>query len=78
MLGRLAVDRRSQGQGLGKFLLLDALRRICAAADQVSAHAVVLDAIDEGAKRFYERFGFLELTDDSLHLFLPMVRELAL
>jgi len=38
----------------------------------VAAHAVVLDAIDEGAKRFYEQYGFLELADDPLHLFLPM------
>ena len=57
---------------------MDALRRICDAAEHVSAHAVVLDAIDDDAKRFYERYGFLELTDNPLHLFLPMasVRQL--
>jgi GNAT superfamily N-acetyltransferase len=72
LLGRLAVDVRQQGRGLGGFLLIDALRRISSAAEHVAAHAVVLDAIDDDAKRFYERYGFLELTDNPLHLFLPM------
>ncbi len=78
LLGRLAVDMRHQGRGLGGFLLIDALRRISDAAEHVAAHAVVLDAIDDDAKRFYERYGFLELTDNPLHLFLPMasVRQL--
>lgn len=78
LLGRLAVDQSAQGGGLGRALLIDALRRIANAAEDVAAHAVVLHAIDEDAKRFYERYGFLELTDDPLHLFLPMdtVRQL--
>jgi GNAT superfamily N-acetyltransferase len=78
LLGRLAVDMRHQGRGLGGFLLTDALRRISDAAEHVAAHAVLLDAIDDDAKRFYERYGFLELTDNPLHLFLPMasVRQL--
>jgi predicted GNAT family N-acyltransferase len=78
LLGRLAVDVRQQRRGLGEFLLIDALRRISIAAAHVAAHAVVLDAIDDDAKRFYERYGFLELTDNPLHLFLPMasVRQL--
>ena len=72
LIGRLAVDQRHQRQGLGEFLLSDALRRICQAAEHVAAHAIVLDAIDDDAKQFYERFGILELTDDPLHLFLPL------
>jgi GNAT superfamily N-acetyltransferase len=72
LLGRLAVDARQRRRGLGEFLLIDALRRISIAAEDLAAHAVVLDAIDDDAKRFYERYGFLELTDDRLHLFLPM------
>lgn len=72
LIGRLAVDERHQRQGLGGFLLLDALRRICQAAEHVAAHAIVVDAIDDDAKRFYERYGFLELTDNPLHLFLPL------
>lgn len=72
LLGRLAVDLRQQGRGLGAFLLIDALVRISIAAEHVAAHAVVLGAIDDDAKRFYERYGFGELTGDPLHLFLPM------
>lgn len=72
LVGRLAVDQRHQRQGLGELLLVDALRRICQAADDVAAHAIVLDAIDDDAKKFYEQFGFLELTDNPLHLFLPL------
>jgi len=72
LIGRLAVDQSAQGEGLGKLLLIDALRRIAAAAEQVAAHAIILDAIDDHARAFYARFGFLELTDDPMHLFLPM------
>lgn len=79
LLGRLAVDKRHQGQGLGELLLMDALQRIREAAKNVAAHAVVVDAIDDSAKRFYQKYGFLGLTDNPLHLFLPMasVREVA-
>jgi predicted GNAT family N-acyltransferase len=72
------VDTKAQGEGLGRFLLIDALRRIANAAEDVAAHAVVLDAIDEDAVSFYSNYGFLELMDDPLHLFLPMdtVRQL--
>lgn len=72
LLARLAVDQRAQGEGLGRTLLLDALRRILRASLEVPAHAVVLDAEDGDAKSFYLPYGFLELTDDPLHLFLPM------
>lgn len=72
LIGRLAVDERHQGQGLGEFLLLDALRRICQAAEHIAAHAIVVDAMDDDAKKFYERYGFLQLTDNPLHLFLPL------
>jgi len=72
LLGRLAVHESAQRQGLGELLLIDALNRIARAALEVPAHAVVLDAMDEDAKGFYERYGFQELTDNPLHLFLPM------
>jgi len=72
LIGRLAVDERHQRQGLGELLLSDALRRICQAAEHVAAHAIVLDSIDDDAKQFYKRYGFLGLSDDPLHLFLPL------
>jgi GNAT superfamily N-acetyltransferase len=80
LLGRLAVDLSVRGQGLGEFLLLDALRRACHIADMVGVRAVEVDAIDAAAKRFYEKYGFVPLRDDPQHLFLPMaaIRKLKL
>jgi GNAT superfamily N-acetyltransferase len=72
LLGRLAVDRTAQGQGLGELLLLDALRRCEQIAEQIGVRAVEVDAIDETAHRFYLKYGFLELLDDPRHLLLPM------
>jgi GNAT superfamily N-acetyltransferase len=58
LLARLAVDRTQHGRGLGKALLFDALTRIAEAADIVAVRAVLVHAIDEAARRFYEHFGF--------------------
>ncbi len=58
ILARLAVDARSQGQGLGTSLLDDALERVCRAAREVAVRAVIVHAIDDAAAGFYERFGF--------------------
>jgi GNAT superfamily N-acetyltransferase len=72
LLGRLAVDRSAQGQGLGQLLLVDALRRAEHLAQQLGIRAVEVDAIDDEARRFYAKFGFTPLLDDQNHLFLPM------
>jgi GNAT superfamily N-acetyltransferase len=58
LLARLAVDRTLQGRGLGKALLFDALTRIQEAAEIVAVRAVMVHAIDEAARRFYEHFEF--------------------
>jgi GNAT superfamily N-acetyltransferase len=58
LLARLAVDRTQQGRGLGKALLFDALTSIAEAADIVAVRAVMVHAIDEAARRFYQHFGF--------------------
>lgn len=80
LLGRLAVDLAEQGQGLGGHLLIDALRRAQHLAEHVGVRAVEVDAIDDDARKFYLRHGFLALNDDPDHLFLPMtvVRKLHL
>lgn len=70
LLGRLAVDRRRQASGYGRFLLADALHR--ALRSEIASHAVIVDAKDESAKRFYERESFLALPDQPLKLFRPM------
>jgi len=72
LLGRLAVDRTVQGQGLGALLLLDALRRAAHTADEIGFRAVEVDAIDDAARRFYLKYGFVPLLDDRHHLFLPI------
>lgn len=72
LLGRLAVDRTTSGQGLGEFLLLDALRRANHIADQVGVRAVEVDALNDRAKSFYHKYGFVTLSDNEHHLFLPI------
>ena len=71
-LGRLAIDRSVQGQGLGGDLLLAAGERALAVAGEVGGIALAIDAKDENAARWYERFGALELLDDPLKLVLPL------
>jgi len=80
LLGRLAVDRTVQGRRLGEFLLVDALRRSAYLAEQIGIRAVEVDAIDETAREFYLKYGFVPLRDDRHHLFLPMqvIRKLKL
>ncbi len=72
LLGRLAIDRRYQGNGYGGLLLIDALRRALQATTEVASFAVVVDAIGERARSFYERYGFCYFPDRKLRLFLPM------
>ena len=70
LLGRLAVDRRQQGRGFGRFLLADALYR--AARSEIASFAVIVDAKDESARGFYERESFLPLPDRPMKLFRLM------
>lgn len=70
LLGRLAVDRRQQGRGYGRFLLANALHR--AAGSEIASFAVIVDAKDDSARRFYLRESFLPLPDQPLKLFRPM------
>ncbi len=80
LLGRLAVDQSVQCQGLGEFLLIDALRRASHIADLIGVRAIEVDAIDDSARKFYLKYGFVPLLDDQHHLFLPMraIRKLKL
>ena len=71
-LGRLAIDRSAQGQGLGGELLLAAGERALAVAAEVGGVALAIDAKDEAAARWYQRFGAFPLLDDPLKLILPL------
>jgi GNAT superfamily N-acetyltransferase len=73
LLGRLAVDAKFKGKGLGSILLIDALRRsFSVAGESLGSIGVVVDPLDEDATIFYKKFGFI-LLPDSGKLFLPMV-----
>ena len=71
-LGRLAVSLAAQGRGLGGDLLLAAGARALAVAAEVGGVALAIDAKDERAAAWYERFGALRLLDDPLKLVLPL------
>ncbi len=73
LLGRLAVDHARKGKGLGATLLLDAmLRTYGASSDAVASQALVVDALDEEAKSFYEKYSFIALNTNPMRLFIPM------
>jgi GNAT superfamily N-acetyltransferase len=73
LLARLAVDKEHQGQGLGKALLKDALRRAYAGAQIIGGRAILVHAIDAEAAAFYrEKAGFESCPGMELHLMLPM------
>ena len=71
-LGRLAVDRSVQGQGLGEHLLMDVIERARLVLVHIGVHALFVDAKDERAAAFYRKYGFRPLPSDPLRLVLPL------
>ncbi len=72
VLGRMAVDRRHAGKGLGKAMLKEAAQRVVEAANVVGARAMVVHAIDDEAIAFYTPFGFQVFPNAGRTLFLPI------
>lgn len=72
LLGRLAVDGRMRGKGLGIHLLMDAMHRALLATQVIAVHAMIVDARDDVAAAFYRKYGFIPFPDDAQRLFLPM------
>ncbi|MBE9168388.1 GNAT family N-acetyltransferase [Pleurocapsales cyanobacterium LEGE 06147] len=72
LIGRLAVDINYKGYGWGKLLLMDALYKSFEASKQVGSFAVIVDAIDERAVSFYQRFEFQPFPDQPYKLFRTM------
>ena len=70
LMGRLAVDGKYGGFGLGSLLLADALKRISKA--EIAAYALIVEAKDEAAISFYRHFGFTSFEDAAKHLFFPL------
>ena len=72
LLGRLAVDESCKGQRLGEWLLMDCIQRVVNLSHDLGIYALMVDALDDGAARFYQRYGFMPLPDSALRLMLPM------
>jgi len=70
LVGRLARADRVRARGLGELLLTDAIRRTLSAGQSVAVYAVLVDAKDERASAFYQRFGFLPFPSQPNRLFL--------
>jgi GNAT superfamily N-acetyltransferase len=72
ILGRLAVDCSQQGKGLGTALLQDAVLRAAQAAAIVGARGMLVHALSEPAKAFYERYGFVPSPNNPMMLVLSL------
>lgn len=70
-LARLAVEIRHQRQGLGELLLADALQRCLRLSAEIGMIGVIVDAKDDHARGWYERYEFERLPDSPLTLWLP-------
>lgn len=72
LLGRLAVASAHGGQKLGRFLLMDALHRSWRNTSEVASVGVVVEALDDAARAFYQHHEFTQLLDHANKLFLAM------
>jgi GNAT superfamily N-acetyltransferase len=71
-LGRLAVHLEHQGQGLGKMLVMGAMRKFMEIFRTAGGIGLFVDAKDANARQFYEKFGFIPIPPNDLELFLPV------
>jgi predicted N-acetyltransferase YhbS len=72
VIGRLAIDCALQGQGMGPALLRDAVLRTLQAAEIAGIRAILVHAISDRARRFYESCGFAASPVDSMTLMIPV------
>ena len=72
LIGRLAVSQKAQKYGVGKMLLVDAIKRTLAVSHEIAIYAMVVDAINKDAEDFYRSFGFSKMSDKASRLFLPL------
>jgi ribosomal protein S18 acetylase RimI-like enzyme len=70
LIGRLAVDKRYQGQNLGSAMLFDSIAR--AIRSDAAVFALLVDAKDEAAARFYRHHGFQEFSGRAARMFLTV------
>ncbi len=74
ILGRLAIDEKWQGHGLGKALLQDAVQRSARAAKEVSARLLIVHAISAKAEDFYAHYGFTRLPTETPTYALDLIK----
>jgi GNAT superfamily N-acetyltransferase len=72
IIGRLAIDQIMQGLSIGPALLRDAVLRTMQAAEIAGIRAILVHAISERAKRFYEKWGFISSPVDPMTLMITM------
>lgn len=72
VIGRLAVDQNHQGRGMGRALLRDGVLRIVQAAEIAGVRAILVHALTEDAKKFYERCGFQPTPLDPMTLMITL------
>jgi ribosomal protein S18 acetylase RimI-like enzyme len=77
-LARLAVDKKSQRQGIGEILVFETIKRAYIISENVGIIGLFVDAKDELASNYYQQFGFTSLADNPLEMFLPLqtIREI--
>jgi len=73
ILGRLAVDKAYQGKGIGTGLLKDAVLRTLQAAEIAGIRALLVHAISDAAKRFYEVYGFIASPIDPMTVMITLM-----
>jgi GNAT superfamily N-acetyltransferase len=71
-LARLAVAKDRQRQGLGTHMMINAVERVIRVSQDLGIIGFFVDAKDNKAKAYYEQFGFIQLPDNPLELFLPL------
>jgi predicted GNAT family N-acyltransferase len=69
----MAVAEKCKGTGLGALTLMNALDKSLNATRDIASWAVFVEAIDDDAATFYQKYGFIELPEDKHKLFLPMI-----
>jgi GNAT superfamily N-acetyltransferase len=77
LIGRLAVDKRYQGKKIGVSLLQDAILRVVNAAQNIGVAYILVHALDDVAKHFYEVNGFISIPEQPLTLFIPVATAVA-
>ncbi len=72
VLGRLAIDVEYQGVGMGRGLLKDSIMRTLRAASIIGIRALLVQALDENAKKYYKKYNFVQSPLDSMTLMLGL------